>query len=69
MRTLFVTYANGVTHPVRLPPDASLDDAVRAYRAPGVSVVVRDTPEPENALATPQKPVSGHVGGGAAHAR
>jgi hypothetical protein len=65
VRTLLVTYANGVTHPVRLPPDASLDDAVRAYRAPGVSVVVRDTPEPENALATPPAPVSGHVGGGA----
>lgn len=65
MRTLIVTYRNGVVLPVRLPPDASLDDAVRAYMAPGVSVVVRDTPEEENAMATPQKPVSGHVGGGA----
>lgn len=68
MRTLLVTYANGVTHPVRLPPDASLDDAVRAYRAPGVSVVVRDTPEPENAqtaLSGPENGSEGHVGGGA----
>lgn len=69
MRTLLVTYRNGVTHTVRLPPDASLDDAVRTYMAPGVSVVVRDTPEEENALSTPPAPVSGHVGGGDAHAR
>lgn len=67
MRTLLVTYQDGAVLLVRLPPDASLDDAVRAYRAPGVSVVVRYTPE--NALAAPKKPVSGHVGGGDNHAR
>ena len=65
MRTLIVTYQDGAVLLVRLSPDASLDDAVRAYRAPGVSVVVRYTPEPENALAAPKKPVSGHVGEGA----
>lgn len=66
MRTLIVTYANGVTHPVRLPPDASLDDAVRTYSVPGASVV---SAAAQTALSGPEKGSEGHVGGGDTHAR
>ena len=66
MRTLLVTYANGVTHPVRLPPDASLDDAVRTYSVPGASVVRAAA---QTALSGPENGSEGHVVGGATHAR
>lgn len=66
MRTLLVTYANGVTHTVRLPPDASLDDAVRTYSVPGASVV---SAAAQTGLSGPENGFSGHVGGGDTHAR
>lgn len=66
MRTLLVTYRNGVTHPVRLPPDASLDDAVLVYSVPGASVV---SAAAQTGPSGPENGVSGHVGGGATHAR
>ena len=66
MRTLLVTYANGVILPVRLPPDASLEAAVRTYSVPGASVVSAAV---QTGLSGPENGVSGHVGGGDAHAR
>lgn len=66
MRTLIVTYANGVVLPVRLPPDASLEAAVRAYSVPG-ALVVRAAAQ--TGLSGPENGFSGHVGGGATHAR
>ena len=66
MRTLLVTYRNGVTHTVRLPPNAGLDDAVRTYSVPGASVVSATA---QTTLSGPENGFSGHVGGGDAHAR
>ena len=62
MSTLLVTYANGVTHTVRLPPDASLEAAVRTYSVPGASVVSATA---RTALSGPENGSEGHVGGGA----
>ena len=66
MRTLIVTYANGVVLPVRLPPDASLEAAVRTYSVPGASVVSATA---RTGLSGPENGFSGHVVGGATHAR
>lgn len=52
--------------PVRLPPDASLDDAVRTYSVPGASVV---SAAAQTGLSGPENGSDGHVGGGDAHAR
>ena len=66
MKTLIVTYRNGVQHSVRLPPDASLDDAVRTYSVPGASVVSATA---RTGLSGPENGFSGRVGGGDTHAR
>lgn len=66
MSTLIVTYRNGVQHSVRLPPDASLEAAVRAYSVPGASVVSAAV---QTCPSGPENGVSGHVGGGDTHAR
>ena len=62
MRTLLVTYRNGVVLPVHLPPDTSLDDAVMTYSVPGASVV---SVAAQTALSGPENGSEGHVGGGA----
>lgn len=62
MKTLIVTYRNGVQHSVRLSPDASLDDAVRTYSVPGASVVRAAA---QTGLSGPENGSEGHVGGGA----
>lgn len=62
MRTLLVTYRNGVILPVRLPPGASLEAAVRTYSVPGASVV---SVAVQTGPSGPENGFSGHVGGGA----
>ncbi len=62
MIQMTVVYPNGCAIVRRYPSHEAADAAVQAHGVRGAIVTV----EP---LATPQKPVSGHVGGGATHAR
>ena len=66
MRTLLVTYANGVRYSVTLPPSADVEAAVRTYSVPGASVV---SAAAQTGLSGQENGSEGHVGGGDAHAR
>lgn len=62
MIQMTVVYPNGCAIVRRYPSQEAADAAVQAHGVQGATVTV----EP---LATPPTPVSGHVGGGDAHAR